>query len=112
MLTALVVSLRNFIREVPNLDLMPANLTIPQQGPARSSGVKGKEAGAADGGGKSAAAGVVQASAPSRRTLQKKAIPAWATPLKPSRDIQDTMRRIGLLRYALRVTRPVSAVAA
>jgi hypothetical protein len=35
---ALVVSLRNFIREVLDLDAVPAHLTVPKQGPARPSG--------------------------------------------------------------------------
>ncbi|GAB7527291.1 hypothetical protein [Paraburkholderia sp. 2C] len=37
----LVVSLRNFIREVLDLDAVPQGLQIPGQGPARPSGAKG-----------------------------------------------------------------------
>jgi hypothetical protein len=37
----LVVSLRNFIREVLDLDAVPADVLIPKQGPARSIGSKG-----------------------------------------------------------------------
>jgi type II secretory pathway pseudopilin PulG len=36
----LVVSLRNFIRQVLDLEAMPAGLAIPQQGPARPTGSK------------------------------------------------------------------------
>ncbi|NOT86996.1 MAG: hypothetical protein HOP03_02315 [Lysobacter sp.] len=43
----LVVSLRDFIRRVLDLDPVPADLSIPQQGPTRPSGAKGK----GDGGG-------------------------------------------------------------
>jgi hypothetical protein len=38
----LVVSLRDFIRKVLDLELVPANLVIPRQGPARLSGAHGK----------------------------------------------------------------------
>ena len=53
---ALVVSLRDFIRDVLDLDAVPANLDIPRQGPARtaSSGARGNAAstgGRAGGGG-------------------------------------------------------------
>ncbi len=43
----LVVSLRDFIRRVLDLEPVPADLSIPQQGPTRPSGAKGK----GDGGG-------------------------------------------------------------
>ncbi|MEQ1512563.1 MAG: hypothetical protein ABL934_07780 [Lysobacteraceae bacterium] len=43
----LVVSLRDFIRRVLDLQPVPADLSIPQQGPTRPSGTKGKS----DGGG-------------------------------------------------------------
>jgi hypothetical protein len=43
----LVVSLRDFIRRVLDLEPAPADLSIPQQGPTRPSGTKGKN----DGGG-------------------------------------------------------------
>lgn len=43
----LVVSLRDFIRRVLDLEPVPADLSIPQQGPTRPSGTKGKN----DGGG-------------------------------------------------------------
>jgi hypothetical protein len=43
----LVVSLRDFIRRVLDLEPVPADLSIPQQGPTRPSGTKGK----GDGGG-------------------------------------------------------------
>ncbi len=45
----LVVSLRNFIRQVLDLDPVPAGLTIPKQGPARPGATR--SAGKADGGG-------------------------------------------------------------
>lgn len=51
---ALVVSLRNFIRDVLNLDSTPENITIPLQGPARPSGAKSKETGIGDRSGKTA----------------------------------------------------------
>lgn len=38
----LVVSLRNFIRDVLDLDPVPAGLEIPSQGPTRPSGARGK----------------------------------------------------------------------
>lgn len=44
----LVVSLRDFIRQVLDLDPIPAGLAIPKQGPARVAAAKGK----GDGGGK------------------------------------------------------------
>ncbi len=54
----LVVSLRKFIRQVLDLEAVPAGLAIPKQGPARTSagaGAKGKggEGGKQEGGGKS-----------------------------------------------------------
>jgi type II secretory pathway pseudopilin PulG len=39
----LVVSLRNFIREVLDLDAVPDDVLIPKQGPARSTGSKPKD---------------------------------------------------------------------
>jgi heme exporter protein D len=57
---ALVASLRRFIREVLELEPIPASLVIPKQGPLRSSGSRDKAgAGAGDsrGGGKGAAGG-------------------------------------------------------
>lgn len=39
----LVVSLRDFIREVLNLDAVPHGLPIPAQGPARASGTKARD---------------------------------------------------------------------
>lgn len=45
----LVVSLRNFIREALDLDPIPADLTIPMQGPTRPSGASGR--GRGEGGG-------------------------------------------------------------
>jgi uncharacterized membrane protein YgcG len=46
----LVVSLRDFIRSVLNLEPVSAQLSIPQQGPARPTATKGKsEGGAKDG---------------------------------------------------------------
>jgi uncharacterized membrane protein YgcG len=44
----LVVSLRNFIRQVLDLEPVPAHLVIPRQGPTRPSSARGKS----DGGGK------------------------------------------------------------
>jgi uncharacterized membrane protein YgcG len=46
----LVVSLRNFIREVLDLDPVPSRLAIPAQGPARLSGAKAKDGGREGGG--------------------------------------------------------------
>ena len=49
----LVVSLRNFIRKVLDLEPVPAESTIPKQGPSRTSGTGargGKVQGSADGG--------------------------------------------------------------
>jgi len=43
----LVVSLRDFIRQVLDLDPVPAHLSIPKQGPARPSSARGKGEGAA-----------------------------------------------------------------
>jgi uncharacterized membrane protein YgcG len=39
---ALVVSLRNFIREVLDLDVVPADVSIPKQGPLRPAGAGGR----------------------------------------------------------------------
>lgn len=46
----LVISLRNFIRQVLDLEAVPANLPIPKQGPTRPSGSGGKGQGAKDDG--------------------------------------------------------------
>ncbi len=47
----LVVSLRNFIRQVLDLDPVPKEVSIPKQGPARPSGGRGgKDGGGQDGG--------------------------------------------------------------
>jgi hypothetical protein len=43
----LVVSLRDFIRQVLDLDPVPAHFSIPKQGPARPSAARGKGEGAA-----------------------------------------------------------------
>lgn len=49
----LVISLRNFIRSALDLDPVPADLTIPRQGPTRPSvSAKGKGEGGGDGGGR------------------------------------------------------------
>lgn len=57
----LVVSLRNFIRQVLDLEPVPATLSIPRQGPARVTASKGKEGGgkggAREGDGEGAAGG-------------------------------------------------------
>lgn len=58
----LVVSLRDFIRRVLDLEPVPADLSIPQQGPTRPSGTKGKGDGGAregkgEGGGRSGGGG-------------------------------------------------------
>lgn len=45
----LVVSLRNFIREALDLDPIPADLTIPMQGPTRPSGASGRGRGESGG---------------------------------------------------------------
>jgi hypothetical protein len=55
---ALVVSLRDFIRKVLDLEAVPANLAIPKQGPTRVSGTRGKGEGKGDGGGKGAGGGM------------------------------------------------------
>jgi type II secretory pathway pseudopilin PulG len=52
---ALVVSLRTFIREVLDLDAVPADVSIPKQGPLRPAGggaraARGERTGAAEGG--------------------------------------------------------------
>ena len=53
---ALVASLRGFIRDVLDLEVIPASLAIPKQGPLRVSGGGGR-AGAGAGAGKGAAKG-------------------------------------------------------
>ncbi len=55
----LVVSLRNFIREVLELDAIPVGLAIPPQGPARPANAKGggKGEGGGEGRGKGGAGG-------------------------------------------------------
>lgn len=61
---ALVTELRNFIREALDLDPVPADVTIPLQGPTRPSGGGGKgggsnrEAGSARGGGRGGGGGM------------------------------------------------------
>ena len=50
----LVVSLRDFIRSVLDLEPVPADLSIPKQGPARSSAARGKGEGGAQGDAKGA----------------------------------------------------------
>ena len=54
---ALVTSLRDFIRDVLELDPIPASLAIPKQGPLRSPGGRDKAGGGTSrsGGGKGAA---------------------------------------------------------
>ncbi len=52
---ALVVSLRNFIREVLELEPVPAHLAVPRQGPLRTSGGGGRTGGGS--GGKSGGGG-------------------------------------------------------
>lgn len=47
----LVISLRDFIRRVLDLEAVPAGLAIPRQGPTRPSGVKAKGEGEGKGGG-------------------------------------------------------------
>jgi len=54
----LVVSLRDFIRKVLDLEAVPANLAIPKQGPTRVSGTRGKGEGKGEGGGKGAGGGM------------------------------------------------------
>ncbi len=53
----LVVSLRGFIREALHLAPIPADLSIPRQGPARVVAKGGKEGGGKDGGGGGGAGG-------------------------------------------------------
>jgi len=55
---ALVVSLRDFIRKVLDLEAVPANLAIPKQGPTRISATRGKGEGKGEGGGKGAGGGM------------------------------------------------------
>jgi len=53
-----VVSLRDFIRKVLDLEPVPTELAIPKQGPTRPGGGKGKEgAGGGDRAGKGAGTG-------------------------------------------------------
>ncbi|UPG94977.1 hypothetical protein [Luteibacter aegosomatissinici] len=47
----LVISLRDFIREVLDLDPIPTSVPIPKQGPARTAGQGGKGGGSGEGGG-------------------------------------------------------------
>lgn len=54
----LVVSLRNFIREVLDLEPVPAHLSIPKQGPLRPSASRGKGEGGSKEDGKRAGAGM------------------------------------------------------
>ena len=54
----LVVSLRDFIRKVLDLEAVPANLAIPKQGPTRVSATRGKGEGKGEGGGKGAGGGM------------------------------------------------------
>lgn len=54
---ALVVSLRNFIREVLELDAVPADLAVPKQGPVRGAGAGGGRGGGANAGGRSGGGG-------------------------------------------------------
>jgi hypothetical protein len=59
---ALVVSLRNFIRDVLDLDAVPAEVEVPKQGPTRPAGGgargqdRGREGARASGGGRAGAA--------------------------------------------------------
>jgi hypothetical protein len=53
----LVVSLRNFIREVLDLDPIPGHLSIPKQGPLRPSASRGKGDGGSKEEGKRGAGG-------------------------------------------------------
>jgi len=48
--SALVVSLRDFIRQALDLDPVPADLTVPDQGPVRGDAGGGKKGGAQGGG--------------------------------------------------------------
>lgn len=48
---ALVVSLRNYVREVLDLEMIPTSVVIPDQGPARPSGSGGRSGGGREGGG-------------------------------------------------------------
>ena len=54
----LVVSLRDFIRKVLDLEAVPANLVIPRQGPTRVSGTRGKGEAKGEGGGKGGGGGM------------------------------------------------------
>lgn len=53
----LVVSLRDFIRRVLDLDAIPGDVVIPNQGPARPASTRGGGSGKGDGGGKGEGAG-------------------------------------------------------
>jgi hypothetical protein len=53
---ALVASLRNFIREVLDLDAVPADLVVPQQGPTRTASAS-QRGSAAPAGGRAAGSG-------------------------------------------------------
>ena len=54
----LVVSLRDFIRKVLDLEAVPANLVIPRQGPTRVSATRGKGEAKGEGGGKGGGGGM------------------------------------------------------
>lgn len=54
----LVVSLRDFIRKVLDLEAVPASLVIPKQGPTRVSGTRAKGEAKGEGGGKGAGGGM------------------------------------------------------
>ena len=54
---ALVISLREFIREVLDLEAIPAELRIPDQGPLRTSGASGRRGGRAGASGGAAGRG-------------------------------------------------------
>jgi uncharacterized membrane protein YgcG len=54
---ALVVSLRNYIREVLDLEAIPQTVVIPNQGPARPSGASGRGGREREGGGRSGGGG-------------------------------------------------------
>jgi hypothetical protein len=54
----LVVSLRDFIRKVLDLEAVPAGLVIPKQGPTRVSGTRSKGEAKGEGGGKGAGGGM------------------------------------------------------
>lgn len=54
----LVISLRNFIRKVLDLEAVPASLVIPRQGPTRIAATRGKGDGKGEGGGKGGGGGM------------------------------------------------------